>query len=154
MLCLKIPRRIVSTGIVKGKILCHRVVFASRVFFSCVHDSPMAFLEQRLGLAWFLADVPKKMHSIPTPARMIFRKCYHFGMDLDGIIQELKQERARIDHALSALEQLTPGIKKSTPRIQAAVSNGAGKKRRTMSAAARKAIGDAQRKRWAKQRKA
>jgi hypothetical protein len=84
---------------------------------------------------------------------MTLRKCYDFGMNLDGIIKELKQERARIDSALSALEQLTPGISK-TPRVQALASNGASKKRRTMSAAARKAIGDAQRKRWAKQRKA
>jgi hypothetical protein len=75
-------------------------------------------------------------------------------MNLDGIIKELKQERARIDSALSALEQLTPGVNKTTPHIQAAASNGAGKKRRRMSAAARKAIGDAQRKRWAKQKKA
>jgi hypothetical protein len=79
---------------------------------------------------------------------------YDFVMNLNIIIQELKQERARIDSALSALEQLTPGIRKATPRVQAAASNGAGKKRRIMSAAARKAIGDAQQKRWAKQRKA
>ena len=75
-------------------------------------------------------------------------------MNLDGIIQDLKQERARIGNALSALEQLTSGIKKTTARLQAAAPSVSGKKRRTMSAAARKAIGDAQRKRWAKQKKA
>ena len=55
---LEIPRRVLRTGIVKGKILCHRVIFASRIFSSCIHDSPMTFLEQRLGTAWFFADVP------------------------------------------------------------------------------------------------
>jgi hypothetical protein len=73
-------------------------------------------------------------------------------MNLDGIIKELKQERARIDNALSALEQLTPGISKAA-RVQAIAPSVAGKNRRKMSPAARKAIGDAQRKRWAKQRK-
>jgi hypothetical protein len=49
---------------------------------------------------------------------------YDFVTNLNIIIQELKQERARIDSALSALEQLTPGIRKTTPRVQAAASNG------------------------------
>jgi hypothetical protein len=66
MLRLEIPRGVVFTGIVKRKILCHCVVFASRVFASGVYDSPTAFLEQRLSRAWLLADVPEEMHSIPT----------------------------------------------------------------------------------------
>jgi hypothetical protein len=70
-------------------------------------------------------------------------------MDLSGIIQQLTHERAKIDAALTALEGLTSG----TRRTGAFMPNGTGKKRRTMSAAARKAIGDAQRKRWAKQKR-
>jgi hypothetical protein len=64
-------------------------------------------------------------------------------MNIDGIIKELRQERDRIDAALTALKRLTSGTGRA----------GTGRKRRILSAAARKAIGDAQRKRWAKQRR-
>jgi hypothetical protein len=71
-------------------------------------------------------------------------------MDIQTIVSDLKAERNRIDHAISALERLTSS---SSPRRgrppkakQAAAS---GKKRRVMSAAARKRISEAMKKRWA-----
>jgi hypothetical protein len=80
------------------------------------------------------------------------RRCYYFVMDLREIIQQLTHERARIDAALTALEGLTSGSS-TGHRRPAPSTNGIGKKRRRLSAAARKAIGDAQRKRWAKQKR-
>jgi hypothetical protein len=73
-------------------------------------------------------------------------------MDLRDIIQQLTHERAKIDAALTALEGLTSGSG-TGHRSAAPSTNGIGKKRRKLSAAARKAIGDAQRKRWAKQKR-
>ena len=72
------------------------------------------------------------------------------SMDIQIIVSDLKAERNRIDQAISALEGLSSA---SSPRRgrppkakQAAAS---GKKRRVMSAAARKRISDAMKKRWA-----
>jgi hypothetical protein len=57
--------------------------------------------------------------------------------NIDGIIQELRQERARIDQAIQALTSLNGISPKAAPT-------------RTMSAAARRRIAAAQRARWAK----
>jgi hypothetical protein len=71
-------------------------------------------------------------------------------MDIQTIVSDLRAERNRIDNAISALEGLTS--RSSTRRgrppkaKQAAVSS---KKRRVMSAAARKRISEAMKKRWA-----
>jgi hypothetical protein len=59
--------------------------------------------------------------------------------NLDGIIQELQQERTRIDQAIQALTSLKGTSSKAVPA-------------RTMSASARRRIAAAQRARWAKQK--
>ena len=59
--------------------------------------------------------------------------------NIDGIIKELQQERARIDRAIQALTSLNGTSSKATPT-------------RTMSASARRRIAAAQRARWAKQK--
>jgi hypothetical protein len=59
--------------------------------------------------------------------------------NIDGIIQELREERARIDQAIQALSSLNG----STPQAAPA---------RTMSASARRRIASAQRARWKKQK--
>jgi hypothetical protein len=71
-------------------------------------------------------------------------------MDLSGIITDLKQQRAQIDAALAALE----GVSGEARNNNISTSNGGGRKKRTMSASARKAIAEAQRRRWAKWKKA
>jgi hypothetical protein len=59
--------------------------------------------------------------------------------NLDGIIKQLQQERARIDQAIQALTPLNGSAPKAAPA-------------RTMSASARRRIAAAQRARWAKQK--
>ena len=61
--------------------------------------------------------------------------------NLQGIVQQLKQERDRLDAAIRALASLD-GAGGPTRR--------AGSPRRTLSAAARRKIAAAQRARWAK----
>lgn len=74
-------------------------------------------------------------------------------MDIQTTLEQLRQERGRIDQAITAIE----GLGQSAPRRgrppkagNAATSNSSG--RRTMSAAARAKIAAAQRARWAKQK--
>src|SRR6476469_9855267 len=59
--------------------------------------------------------------------------------NIDGIIQELQQERARIDQAIRALTSSNGSAANVSPK-------------RTMSASARRRIAAAQRARWAKQK--
>ena len=61
--------------------------------------------------------------------------------DLGAVLEQLKQERAKLDQAIAALSGVVGGKDRKRRR---------GK--RTLSAAARKRIGDAQRARWAKVR--
>jgi len=63
---------------------------------------------------------------------------------LTGAIVELKQERARLDSAISALESLN----RNRPTTKASSTV-----RRTLSLAARRRIAAAQKARWAKWRK-
>jgi len=71
-------------------------------------------------------------------------------MDIQTIVSDLKAERNRIDRAISALEGLTSS---SSPRRgrppKAKRAAASGKHRRGMSAAARKRISEAMKKRWA-----
>ena len=72
-------------------------------------------------------------------------------MDIQALVSDLKVERNRIDQAISALEGLTsssPPRRGRPPRAKTVVPP-AGKKRRGMSAAARKRISEAMKKRWA-----
>jgi hypothetical protein len=68
-------------------------------------------------------------------------------MDIESIISDLKDERNRIDQAISALEGST-SIAHRRGRPPKAESTGG--KRRRMSPAARKRISEAMKQRWAK----
>jgi hypothetical protein len=63
-------------------------------------------------------------------------------LDKQSIIAELEAERERLEQAITALSGST-GIRRST-----------GGRKRHLSAAARKKISEAQKARWAKQKKA
>ena len=74
-------------------------------------------------------------------------------MDIENIVNQLKQERARIDQAISALDESSQlATRRGRPPKATQTSQPAGPKRRTMSAAARAKIAAAQRARWAKQK--
>lgn len=70
-------------------------------------------------------------------------------MDIQTIVSDLKDERNRIDQAISALEGLTsPAPRRGRP--PKATSTGG--KHRRMSIAARKRIAEAMKQRWAKRK--
>ena len=68
-------------------------------------------------------------------------------MDIQTIVSNLKDERNRIDQAISALERLTSAAPRRGRPPKATTTGG---KRRRMSAAARKRISEAMKQRWAK----
>lgn len=74
-------------------------------------------------------------------------------------LRELDEERAAIFSAFPQLRGGTPGRRPGRPRkvqadgVAAAATGVKKRKRRKMSAAARKKISDAQKARWAKQKK-
>jgi hypothetical protein len=68
---------------------------------------------------------------------------YNFAMTLDKILASIDSEIAHLKRARALLS--TDGIKKTASAIH---------KRRKMSAASRKKIADAQKRRWAKQKAA
>jgi hypothetical protein len=80
-------------------------------------------------------------------------------MNVNDIVQQLRDERAKLDAAIQALEGMhgSPSPMKRRGRPPGSANKSAGtsspKKRRTMSAAARKLISLAQKKRWAAQKK-
>src|ERR1022692_1552392 len=68
-------------------------------------------------------------------------------MDIQAIVSNLKDERSRIDQAISALE----GLNSTAPRRgRPPKATTTGENRRRMSAAARKRISEAMKQRWAK----
>ena len=67
-------------------------------------------------------------------------------MEIERILSDLKSERERIDSAIRALEGGRAGRR---PGRQV----GSGRKRRTMSAAARKRISEMMKLRWAERKK-
>ena len=69
-------------------------------------------------------------------------------MDIQQILTDLKNERERIDAAIRALEGGKTGRGPGRP-----VGSGGGKRRRTMSAAARKRISEMMKLRWAERKK-
>jgi hypothetical protein len=74
-------------------------------------------------------------------------------MNLDSILQELKDQRSRIDAAIAALGGISGGGISTGKRRGRPPGTKNAPKKRTMSAAARKRIGEAMRKRWAAARK-
>ena len=69
-------------------------------------------------------------------------------MDIQQILSDLKSERDRIDAAIRALEGGKSGRGPGRP-----VGSGGGRKRRTMSPAARKRISEMMKLRWAERKK-
>ncbi len=74
-------------------------------------------------------------------------------MDIQSVLTQLRQEASRIENAISALMGLGSESPRRgrPPKARQGVQAG-GRKRRTMSAAARAKIAAAQRARWAKQK--
>ena len=68
-------------------------------------------------------------------------------MDIQAIVSNLKDERSRIDQAISALEGLTSTAPRRGRPPKATTTGG---NRRRMSPAARKRISEAMKQRWAK----
>ena len=72
-------------------------------------------------------------------------------MDIQNILSELKAEFSRINHAIAALEGLfSSAPRRGRPPKSKTAALAPTKKRRTMSAAARKRISKAMKQRWAK----
>ncbi len=69
-------------------------------------------------------------------------------MDIQSLLSDLKVERNRIDRAISALEGLAAPARRGRPPKVTQLAATARNKRH-MSAAARKRISDAMKKRWA-----
>src|SRR5271166_1198894 len=72
-------------------------------------------------------------------------------MDIQSLLSDLKAERNRIDQAISAVEGLflPSAARRGRPPKAKPATLAPGKQRRTMSAAARKRISEAMKKRWA-----
>src|SRR5450759_175536 len=68
---------------------------------------------------------------------------------INAAVEGFEQQKLRIDVQIAELRQMLTG----TPTATAAAPEAPKGKRRKMSAAARKRIGDAQRKRWAESKK-
>jgi hypothetical protein len=64
---------------------------------------------------------------------------------VNAAIEGFEQQKLRIDSQIAELRAMLPGGR----TVQASTAEAPGRKRRNLSAAARKRIGDAQRKRWA-----
>jgi hypothetical protein len=82
-------------------------------------------------------------------------------MNVDEIVQQLKDERIRLDTAIQALEGVggsaTAAKRRGRPNEATGTNNQTTNrisKKRTMSAAARKRISEMMRKRWAERRRA
>jgi hypothetical protein len=72
------------------------------------------------------------------------------AVDLQRIIAELKQEREKLDRAIAALDGAGPGVR---ARRGAYAGDGRPRRRRHLSAEARKRLSDMMKKRWAEHRR-
>ncbi len=72
---------------------------------------------------------------------------------LQAALEGLKIKRTQVEAQIAAVEQALGGRPKAAPKAEATTTKKSGKPRRTMSAAARKRIAEAQRARWAQYRK-
>jgi len=70
-------------------------------------------------------------------------------MDIGVILQQLKSERDRLNEAIAALQ----GVKTPAGVRKGAAQKGRGRGKRRMSAEARRRISEAQKKRWARQKR-
>ena len=72
-------------------------------------------------------------------------------MDIQSIVEQLRQEASRIDHAIAALTGLGSQLaQRGRPPKSSHAKPASVKKRRRMSAAGRKHISAAMKQRWAK----
>src|SRR5271157_3057815 len=72
-------------------------------------------------------------------------------MDIQGIVVQLRQEVSRIENAIAALVGLgSQPARRGRPPKASQARPASGQKRRHMSAAGRKRISDAMKRRWAK----
>jgi len=81
---------------------------------------------------------------------------YWFAMDIHRMLAELRSEKERLEEAILTIERLAVGNvgRRGRPpkwmtEVKALGSSQGAKKRRTFSAATRKRMAEAQRKRWA-----
>ena len=75
-------------------------------------------------------------------------------MNAERILSELKLERDRLGRAIEALEGSTGARRSAAPKAAAAASAaGPGRKRGRLTAAGRKRLSEAMKKRWAERRK-
>lgn len=75
-------------------------------------------------------------------------------MNLQQILSDLHQQRNRLDRAIAALEGIgSQSKRRGRPLKNSGTASAPQGKTRRMSAAARKRIGEAKRKWWAKQKK-
>jgi hypothetical protein len=72
-------------------------------------------------------------------------------MDISRIVEELKRERGRLDAAIAALDSVQPARRGRPPGVAREAGNG--RRRRHMSAAARRRISQAMKQRWAERKK-
>jgi len=70
-------------------------------------------------------------------------------LNFDSILSELKSQRKRLDHAISALEDTATSASEDVAKTVKRTK----RKAFTMSAEARKQISDAKKKWWAKRKK-
>ena len=73
-------------------------------------------------------------------------------MSIDSILQQIDAEIARLTQARALLSGIGKGSSAATAVVAKNVHGKAAKKKRVLSAEARKRIADAQRKRWAAQK--
>ena len=73
-------------------------------------------------------------------------------MELDRIVAELKMERGRLDRAIAALEAVDQRVPVAKRNAVASAAS-ANKKRGGLTAAGRKRLSEAMKKRWAERRK-
>ena len=75
-------------------------------------------------------------------------------MELEKIVAELKHERSRLDQAISALEGNVrkASIVKATKKTTTSSTHGSTKGRRVHTAASRKLLSEAMKKRWAERK--
>lgn len=98
-----------------------------------------------MGTSGCLANHLPAVNISPCPTLAVQREKI---MDLKSIVEQLKSERDRLSQAITALE----GAQTSTGRARRKVAKVNPGKRR-LSAEARRRISEAQKKRWARQRK-
>ena len=76
-------------------------------------------------------------------------------MDIERIVADLKMERGRLDQAIAALEGVhrTAAVGKTAKKTMTSSPTTTVKRRRVHTAASRKLLSDAMKKRWAERKK-